>query len=179
VHIPFRTARLTLRDFIADDVDAIRAYASDPEVTRFMFYGPQTGAETQAYLNRMLASQRAEPRVLWELGVVVTAEDRLVGACDLTLENAREADLGFILSRDVWGLGYATEAAQTLVRVGFEQLGLIRIFSTCDVANGASARVLEKAGLHRETTLEGHKYAKGRWWTSFLYSVSRENWSPE
>jgi RimJ/RimL family protein N-acetyltransferase len=54
--LPLRTARLTLRDFQANDVDAIHAYASDPEVTRFMFYGPRTVAETHAYLERMLAS---------------------------------------------------------------------------------------------------------------------------
>ena len=75
-------------------------------------------------------------------------------------------------------MGYATEAARLLVCVGFEQLGLNRIFSTCDVANAASARVLEKAGLQREATLEQHKYARGQWWTSFLYAVRREHWSP-
>ena len=177
--IPLRTARLILRDFVSNDFDAIHAYASDPEVTRYMFYGPRTVADTHTYLERMLASQREEPRLIWELGAVVAAGDRLVGACDLTLENAEEADLGFIFSQEVWGLGDATEAARTLVRVGFEQLGLNRIVSTCDVANGASARVLEKAGLQREATLERHKYARGQWWTSFLYAVRREQWSPE
>jgi RimJ/RimL family protein N-acetyltransferase len=144
-----------------------------------MFYGPRTVGETHAYLDRMLASQREEPRRIWELGAVLTADDRLVGACDLTLESAQEADLGFIFAKDVWGKGYATEAARTLVRAGFEQLGLTRIFATCDVANYASARVLEKAGLHREATLEQHKYAKGQWWTSFLYEIRREEWAPE
>jgi [ribosomal protein S5]-alanine N-acetyltransferase len=176
--IPLRTARLTLRDFAPSDFDAIHAYASDPEVTRYMFYGPRTVADTHAYLERMLASQREEPRLIWELGAVVTADDRLVGACDLTLDSPQEADLGFIFSQEVWGMGYATEAARLLVCVGFEQLGLNRIFSTCDVANAASARVLEKAGLQREATLEQHKYARGQWWTSFLYAVRREHWSP-
>ena len=64
----------------------------------------------------------------------------------------------FSSRQEVWGMGYATEAARLLVCVGFEQLGLNRIFSTCDVANAASARVLEKAGLQREATLEQHKY---------------------
>ena len=178
--LPLRTPRLTLRDFVPDDFNAIHAYASDLEVTRFMFHGVRTVADTHAYLARMLTSQREEPRLIWELAVVVTADDRLVGACDLTLtlENAREADLGFIFSKDVWGMGYATEAAHTLVRAGFEQLGLNRIFSTCDVANAASAHVLEKAGLHREAMLEQHKYARDQWWTSFLYEVRCESVTP-
>jgi RimJ/RimL family protein N-acetyltransferase len=115
--------------------------------------------------------------MIWELGVVLTAENRLVGACDLTLEDAHAADLGFVFSREAWGVGYATEAARMLVRVGFEQLGLRRIVATCDVANRASGRVLEKAGLRREGTLERHKHARGQWWSSFLYAVQREDWS--
>jgi RimJ/RimL family protein N-acetyltransferase len=89
----------------------------------------------------------------------------------ITCENAIEGDLGFIFSKDVWGMGYATEAARAMVRAGFEELGLTRIFATCDVANGASARVLEKAGLARVATLDRHRYARGKWWTSFRYEI--------
>jgi len=179
LNLPVRTARLILRDFESSDFDAIHGYASDPEVTRYMFYGPRTVAETRGYLQRMLASNREQPRLVWELAVLDISAGRLVGACDLTLENPDAADLGFILSRDVWGLGYATEVARAMVRAGFEQLGLSRIFATCDVENHASARVLAKAGLRRESTLEKHKYAKDQWWTSFLYSVRRDQWSEE
>lgn len=132
--------------------------------------------DTRDYVARMVASQRTEPRLIWELAVVVTSINRLVGACDLTCENEHEGDLGFIFAKDVWGMGFATEAARAMVRAGFEELGLTRIFSTCDVANGASARVLEKAGLARVSTLDRHKYARGKWWTSFLYERQREDW---
>ena len=175
MRLPLCTARLTLRDFVPDDFIAIHTYASDPAVTRFMFHGARTPEDTREYLNRMIASQRDDPRLIWELGVVVTAANRLVGACDLTCNGRGEGDLGFIFSRDVWGTGYATEAARTMVRVGFEQLGLSRIVATCDVANAPSARVLEKAGLRRTATLDRHKYALGTWWTSFLYEVRRES----
>jgi RimJ/RimL family protein N-acetyltransferase len=62
-----------------------------------------------------------------------------------------------------------------MVHASFEQLGLTRIFSTCDIDNKASARVLEKAGLTRVARLERHKQAHGRWWTSFFYEVRRES----
>jgi ribosomal-protein-alanine N-acetyltransferase len=174
--LPLRTRRLIVRDFTWADSDAVHAYASDPEVTRFMFFGPRPPDETRQYLDRMIATQREHPRMIWELAVVRAEDGRLVGACDLTLEQPREADLGFILARDVWGLGYASEIARALVRAGFEQLGVERIFATCDVANHASARVLEHAGLRREALLERHKFARDTWWTSFLYAVRREEW---
>ena len=141
-----------------------------------MFHGPRTPDDTRDYLNRMIASQTAEPRLIWELAVIVTAVNRVVGACDLTCDGRGEGDLGFIFSKDVWDMGYATEAAQTMVRVGFERLGLTRIAATCDVSNIASARVLEKAGLRRTATLERHKHALGKWWTSFFYEIELERW---
>jgi RimJ/RimL family protein N-acetyltransferase len=156
---------------VPGDFDAIYVYASDPDVTRFMFHGIRTPADTRDYLDRTIAGQQETPRLTWELAVVLTSVNRLIGACDLTCENASEGDLGFIFSKDVWGMGYATEAARAMVRAGFGELGLTRIFSTCDVANGASARVLEKAGLTRVATLDRHRYALGKWWTSFLYEV--------
>lgn len=165
-----------LRDFVATDFDAVHAYASDPEVTRFMFFGPRDEADTHDYLRRMLASQAATPRMIWELAVLRRVDGRLIGACDLTMEDSVESDLGYILAKDVWRQGYATEVARTLVRAGFEQLGVGRIFATCDVDNVGSMRILEKAGLRREALLEKHKEAKGRWWDSYLYAITRAEW---
>src|SRR5262245_16250853 len=95
--LPIHTARLTLRDFHASDCDGVFAYASDPEVTRFMFYGPRNQAETHDYLQHMLRSQMEVPRLIWEVAVVRTADGQLIGACDLTLEDALTADLGYML----------------------------------------------------------------------------------
>lgn len=175
--LPIRTARLQLRDFVHDDFDAVHAYASDADVTRFMFYGPRTEDETRLYFEHVIAAQTVTPRTLWELAIVRTTDDRLIGACDLTFDGRGEADLGFILARDAWGHGYATEAARALVVAAFQSLGASRVFATCDIGNHASARVLEKAGLRREATLERHIFAKGTWWTSFLYAIAVEQWT--
>ena len=118
------TERLVLRDFRPEDFGAVHAYASDPEVARRVFWGPREEAGTKEYLARMLASQREEPRVVWELAVVRRADGLLLGACDLTLEDERVADLGYVLGRESWGQGYATEAARRMVRAGFRELGL-------------------------------------------------------
>lgn len=174
--LPIRTGRLLLRDFVAADFGAIHAYSSDPEVTRFMFFGPRDEADSQDYLHGMLESQAREPRFVWELAIVRRSDDCLIGACDLTLEDEREGDLGYILARHAWGQGYATEAARAMVDAGFGQLGLERVFATCDVDNAASARVLEKVGLRREALLKHHKQAKGRWWDSYLYGIARTEW---
>jgi RimJ/RimL family protein N-acetyltransferase len=114
---------------------------------------------------------------LYVLSPVDAADSRLIGGCDLTLENSHEADLGYILARRAWGNGYGTEIARALVERGFSDLGLHRIFATCDRENHASRRVLEKAGLLFESTLIRHKFAKSRWWNSELYALTRKHWS--
>jgi RimJ/RimL family protein N-acetyltransferase len=168
-----------LRDFLPTDLPAIHAYASDPEVTQFMFYGPRDAADTSAYLQRMLKSQVERPRRTWELAVIRRADDRLIGACDLTLDNAYEGDLGYIFAREAWGQGYASEAARAIVDAGFVQLQLERVFAICAVEHGASARVLEKAGLRQRTVLHHYKEAKGRWWDMWLYDLTRADWQPQ
>lgn len=174
--LPRYTPRLILRDFRASDCEAVFAYASDPEVSRFMFYGPRDQQDTYDYVQRMLRSQTEVPRRTWELAVTRATDGHLIGACDLTLEDDRTADLGYILAHDAWGQGYATEIARTLLRAGFEQLGLQRIFALCAVQHRASARVLEKAGLRRETTLYGYTEAKGRSWDMARYALTDHEW---
>ncbi len=63
---------------MAGDFDAIHTCASDPDVTRFMFHGVRTAADTRDYLGRMIASQTEAPRRTCELAVVLTSvEDGL------------------------------------------------------------------------------------------------------
>ena len=58
-----------------------------------------------------------------------------------------EAELGFRLRRNVWGLGYATEGAKALIAHALEVLGYRRVFGHSLNDNPASIRVMEKAGL--------------------------------
>jgi RimJ/RimL family protein N-acetyltransferase len=171
-----QTQRLLLRDFRSDDYEAIYSYAADPEVTRQMFYGPRDGADTREYLARVLTSQTESPRLRWELAVVDLACGQLVGACDLTLDNEREADLGYIFRRQAWGRGYATEAARAMVHAGFQQLLLERIYGVCEVSHAASRGVLAKAGLRWVQTVSRYREAKGRWWDVHVYEVRRADW---
>lgn len=177
LELPIRTQHLELREFWETDCAALHAYRSDPDVTRFTFFGPDTVAETEEYLRYILETQLADPRLVWELAVVDADDSSVIGSCDLTLEDSREADLGYFLARSAWGKGYGTEIARALVERGFSDLGLHRIFATCDPGNHASRRILEKAGLRFESNIVRHKYAKGRWWDSELHALTREQWS--
>jgi len=63
------------------------------------------------------------------------------------LPETGEIEVGYLLGRDYWGRGLATEAARTSVQFGFEDLGIETIVGIVHPENIASQRVLEKAGL--------------------------------
>jgi len=174
--LPVRTPRLNLREFTADDFDAVLAYSSDPRVTRYLFFGPRDADSTQEYLEELLASQIEQPRTRFELAVEQYDGGRLVGACDLSLIERNVADLGYMLESRVWGLGYATEIAAALLEAAFLQLRVDRVISTVDVNNGASIRVLEKIGMRWEAVYRRHRRAKNRWWDCHLFVMPREVW---
>lgn len=177
IPLPIRTERLLLRDLALQDLRALFACTSDPDVTRFMYYAPMSLAETEDYLQQLIATQHERPRSSWHLAVVRASDQRVLGVCDVTCDTKGHADLGYMLAPFAWGQGYASEAACAMVRHAFETLGLERIAGLCHTAHQASAHVLEKAGLVLETVVRDCKTLKGEQWDMLLYGRSRASWS--
>lgn len=172
------TERLLLREFEESDWEAVHEYGSDAEVVKYLAWGPNTEQETKDFVARQIASQHEEPRKRYGLAVVLKAEEHLIGSIELTVVSPEDRGgwIGYCLTRRFWGKGYATEAARAIIAFGFKELGLHRIFATCDVENVASARVLEKIGMRREGQLREHKWARRRWRDSFLYAILDHEW---
>jgi ribosomal-protein-alanine N-acetyltransferase len=167
------TPRLVLRELTADDALAVQEWAVDPEVYRYMEWGPNTLAQTQEFLRQVMAARLEQPRRTFELGFLLKATGRLVGAGGLRIRSAehRTADVGYVLRRDAWGQGLATEAARALVELGLRRLGMHRIWATCHVENARSAHVLEKAGMRCEGRLRENMQKNGAWRDSYLYAL--------
>jgi len=141
--------RLRLRRFTLDDLDQQCALTGDPEVMRYVG-GVKDRAQTEEMLRtRILAYYEAHPG----LGCWVTLE-RATGDCvGMHLLNHIQGEehiqVGYILFRKYWGLGYATEMSIALLRYGFAQMRLPRIVAITNLPNVVSQRVLLKSGLHR------------------------------
>jgi RimJ/RimL family protein N-acetyltransferase len=176
--LPLRTPRLILREFRDEDLGAIHAYGSDPEVARFMVWGPNTPDETRAYLDRMLAAQQDWPRPSVGAAVEIAATGQMIGAVELRVKDVAHlgGSFGWTLNRDHWGQGYAPEAAAAVLRQGFEAMGLHRIIATCDARNRKSWRGLEKLGLRREAAFRKDLRVKGKWRDTYLYAMLAEEW---
>ena len=93
-----RSPRLYLREFGDDDFDAVHAYATDPEVVRYMTWGPNSEAETRDFLGRAQSHTEVDPRVQYELAVIRGDSDQLIGGVGLHVEGAK-AMLGYCFAR--------------------------------------------------------------------------------
>jgi RimJ/RimL family protein N-acetyltransferase len=176
---PLRTERLLLRDFRHEDFDDVHAYAIDPEVVRYMEWGPNTPEITREVLDRFLAEAKTWPRAGVTLAVEHVATGRVIGSIRLEAHDPanRTADMGYSFHRPYWRQGYATEAARAVVGAAFGVLGLHRVWATCDVRNAGSWGVMEKLGMRREGLLRQNRLVRDGWRDSYVYALLASEWT--
>ena len=172
------TDRLVLREFVIDDWPAVLAYQRDSRYLQFYPWTERTEAAVRDFVGMFVDQQAERPRRKFQFAITVLDDGRLIGNCGVRRKPANdwEADIGYELAPVYWGRGYATEAAIAIVNFGFRELKLHRISSWCIADNAASARVLERVGLHLEGRLRENEYFKGRWWDTLLYGLLESEW---
>lgn len=153
------TDRLLLRRFREDDAPRLLLLDSDPEVMRYI--GSSSSLDEPAYLDRIRSYflpfyQQGPHFGFWVVELKATGE--FLGWFHLrdalNYRFAKEAgfqsgefDIGYRMIRCSWGKGYATEMTRALLARGFARPEVQAIVACTLVANRASCRVLQKAGL--------------------------------
>lgn len=147
-----KTERLRLRKAKLTDAEAIfRQYAQDAEVTKYVSWrAHQNLEETREYMRMCLLAWDVGKAFHW---VIERREDKQVIGMMIARASGEKWELGYVLARAYWGRGYMTEAVKELIAWALRQKDIYRIWAVCDVDNGASARVMEKAGMEREGVL--------------------------
>jgi RimJ/RimL family protein N-acetyltransferase len=171
---PIATPRLVLRPFTMDDLPALHAIQSRPDVTRYLMWGPRSRDEVRQVLARRARTTtlRAEGETL-VLAVTLRDSGTLIGDVNLhwaSLQH-RQGEIGFVLHPDHHGRGFAGEAAAVMLRLGFEDLGLHRIVGRCDARNSPSAKVMERLGMRREAHFRQNEIVKGEWTDELVYAM--------
>jgi RimJ/RimL family protein N-acetyltransferase len=150
------TDRLVLRHLEGDDLESLYALYRDPEIRRYFPEGTLTRAETLEELEWFLDGHPEHPELgLW--ATIHKPSGRFIGRCGLlpwTIDDRQEVEVAYLLAREYWGQGLATEAARGIVDHAFEQLSLSRLICLIDPANHASIRVAERIGMSFERQAE-------------------------
>lgn len=170
--LPIRTDRLLLRPLTEADVPALLAYRSDPEVCRFLPSGPMDETEVRRRLREQWSRLVLdEPRSGVTLGI--EAEGVLVGDLVVFIADrmAELAEIGWVLSPEHRGRGYAAEAAAAMFPVVFDGLEAHRLVARMDPLNPASAAVAARIGMRREALLVEDERFRGEWADTLLYAM--------
>ena len=172
------TERLILRDFVKGDWQRVLEYQSDPLYLRYYEWTERTPQAVQEFVGWFLDHQLQEPRIKYQLAVVLKSNNQLIGNCGIRMDktDTLEANIGYELDPKHWNHGYATESAHAIVDFGFSNFDLHRVWSWCVADNLGSAHVLEKLGMRLEGRLRENEYYKGRWWDTLMYAILANEW---
>ncbi|HWR17768.1 MAG TPA: GNAT family N-acetyltransferase [Terriglobales bacterium] len=172
--VQLRTERLLLRPIQESDIPVLVPLLGAWEVVEntLRVPYPYTEADARAFLDKV----RSNP-VGCHFGIYEAASLKLCGGIGLTVDpDHRRAELGYWIGHPYWGKGYATEAARTVVRYGFEELKINRIFAGVFSGNKASENVLRKLGFQHEGCHREVYHRWGKFLDSEEYALLAREW---
>ena len=156
--VVLNTNRLLLRHLEREDLEPLYALYRDPEIRRYYPDGTRTLEQTKEELDWFLHGHPSHP----DLGLWATVESNtgeFLGRCGLLpwrIQGNDEVEVAFMIKKERWREGFATEAARGIIKHAHQTLGLRRLVCLVMPGNAASAGVAEKVGmsLEREFTDE-------------------------
>lgn len=143
--LQIRTARLVLRPTQPSDAPRFAQIQSNWNVTRMLRMAPWPVVESE------MAAWVATHAEEWAAGTAyrfaVERDGEVIGVCDLDDIDGDYGEIGYWYDEPHWGGGFASEAAQALVRFAMDEVGLDRLVAGHAADNPASGRVLERVGF--------------------------------
>ncbi len=166
-----RTKRLVLRPFTLADAPRVQQLAGAHEVAlnTLSIPHPYPDGAAEEWI-------RSHEQKKGEIGFAID-DGELVGAIGLKVKRDDDiAEIGYWIGVPYWGRGYASEAAAEVIRFGFEELKLNKIFAAHFSRNPASGRVLQKLGMKFEGTLRQQHKKWGEYVDEEFYGILRSDW---
>ena len=180
VFTQLESARLILRHFHDRDLAPFLEYRNDPEVARYQGWESISAPRAQVFIEEQKNLEPGIPGRGFQFAVELKETGLLIGDCMLsvTVQDARQAELGVTFSRAYQGQGLATEAVTTLLDYAFINLDLHRVIAVVDAENTPSAELMQRVGLRQEGHFLKNTWFKGHWADEFLYAVLQAEWLP-
>lgn len=153
------TERLIIRPYTESDLAASFRLMQDPEVLTFMHMEVLPQHEYEGMFRWLMFSYHTPFELPFKYSFAVCSREsgRLIGWCGLGMLDfsAPDTELYYLIGREHWGQGYATEAAAALTAYAFDVIGLDRLYAKADPRNTASLGVFKKLGFEFERELSG------------------------
>lgn len=171
------TPRLVLRRMEAASAPGLFALRRDPEVMRYVEREPpETIAEIEELISQNEQGLQNQACIAWSLW---TRESPrfcgTIGYWRMQPEHDR-AEVGYMLARDWWGKGLASEALQAALEYGFQSMGMHSVSADVNPDNSASIRLLERHGFVREAYFRENFLWRGNYLDSAVFGLLKQDW---
>lgn len=176
------TDRLRLRPMTLDDAEAVFAYRSIPEVNTYT-YTPiwTTLAEAENHVEKLVPRINDPESGFGKWMIELQDSGQIIG--DVFLGKHEELqgsyEIGYMFHPDFYGQGFATEAVREVLRIGFEEWDVHRIYARVDEDNIGSARVCQKLGMRQEARLIESDRRGEVWSTELNFAMLNREWRGE
>jgi ribosomal-protein-alanine N-acetyltransferase len=176
-HPVLATARLRLRPLVEGDAAALHPMLADAELMTYSADGPLGSVdEVRSYL-----ADEAEPGNQRTWAITHAGDDRAIGwvsgsEADGEDDGGGVTEIGFILAREAWGRGIASEAVSAVIDRLFAE-GRRRVFADADTENTASIVLLERLGFRRERLLRDEWETHLGMRDSLIYGLRPREWT--
>lgn len=150
------TERLLLREMNEGDYLDLCKILQDKDVM-YAYDGPFSDEEVQQWLDNQKERYRRNEFGL--LALVLKDTNEMIGQCGLTLQEYKSEqvlEIGYLLKKEFWGNGYATEAAKACKEYAFQTLKVNEVFSIIRDTNIASQQVAIRNGMKVKDTFVKH-----------------------
>ncbi len=167
------TERLKLRPIDLRDTDDLFEYSSRLDNTYYIYPRHRTPEDTKfAIANYFMDTP------LGKYGIELKEEGKLIGTIDIRIKpNRLSAEIGYVLNLDYQGQGYATEAAESMLKFAFEVLELEKVYATCNAENVESEALMIRLGMTKEGELRRYQIWKSGEWINLLqYGILRDEY---
>jgi RimJ/RimL family protein N-acetyltransferase len=168
--------QVTLRRITTEDWPAVYSWSSLPELCRYRAWGPDTEQQAREFTQAAAQSWSQNPQTRYAYLACVDGEP--IGTGEIAVRQAlqRQGEVSYALHPERWGRGHGTAIGNELLRIGFTELGLHRIYGTCDPRNQGSAHVLRKIGMTYEGRLRHTMLIRDGWRDSEMFSILEDEW---
>lgn len=172
------TKRLQLAEISIEDVNDIHLFYSDPEVDKYNTQCiPTDREETIERINQFILDQIAENRksFIWKILKKDTNEFIGIAGINLSANRFKLGEIHYGLLPAYWGIGFATEVAQLLIKSGFELFNLHKVEAGVATENLRSIKILEKLGMTREGLRRKILPIRGVWKDNYHYAIVEDD----
>lgn len=165
------TERLLLRPHTLADAPVMAALVNNRKIAAMTgtIPHPYPDGAAEAFIEQ--AQSALADGTGFTLAIVRRSDSAFMGNIGLRPNQHHAAEIGYWLGEIYWGKGYATEAAQRMIRFAFEDLALHRVFASHFAINTASGRVMQKVGMTYEGTMRQHIYKWGEFHDLVYYGI--------